>query len=178
MKTDTALNSGLRIGDYDSYKALFQKCYGRLLSFVISLIKDKQAAEDIVQEQFLKLWDNKQTIDKCMSVESYLYVMTKNATINYIKSQSKLVTMPDQSSAVISSVDLDRSIDVSFIRDRLMDLIDMMPAQRKKVFTMSKINGLSNIEIAKILGLSVKTVDRHLAIAKSFIKDNLTYHLS
>lgn len=178
LKTTKTINSGLRAGNYDSYKALFQRCYGKLLSFVNSIIKDKQAAEDIVQDQFLKLWDNKQNIDDSLSIESYLYVMTKNATINYIKSHSKFVIMPNNTPVVVSCMDLDRSIDVSIIKGRLMEIIDKMPEQRRKVFTMSKIDGMSNIEIAEKLGLSVKTVDRHLAMAKSYIKANITFNIS
>lgn len=178
MKQTKPINPGLKSGDYDSYKALFEKCYGKLLSFVIRLVNDKQAAEDIVQEQFMKLWDKKQTINEYMSVESYLYVMTKNAAINYLKSHGKLDNLPESGPSIAINLDLDRSIDEATIRAKLQELIDTMPAQRKKIFIMSKIDGMSNIEIAKITGLSVKTVDRHLALAKSFLKNTISQHMS
>lgn len=178
MTTNKALNQGLASGDYESYKALFERCYGRLLSFVFSLIKDRQAAEDIVQEQFMKLWDCRKTIGECISVESYLYVMTKNSTINYMKSHNKTVAISNDLPADISYADYDKRIDLSLMKSRLMEVVGMMPPQRRKVFTMCKIDGLSNTEVAKRLGLSVKTVDRHLAIAKSFIKENIPNTIS
>lgn len=173
MKYDKSLNSGLRTGDYSCYRALFKRCYGKLLSFSNSIIKDKQAAEDIVQEQFMKLWSNKHQIDDRMCVESYLYVMTRNAALNYLKSHSKLVGIPEVESHTASQIDIDRRIDAAIIQNRLFELIGKMPPQRKKIFTMSKIEGMSSIDIANILGLSVKTVDRHLSIAKAYIKENI-----
>jgi len=150
--------SGLKNGEYDSYRALFERCYGKLLSFVNYLIKNKQAAEDIVQDQFLKLWNNRQTIDELVSVESYLYIMTKNAALNYIKVRSKLIEIPENGLPAVSSIDLDHNIDVNLVTNRLREIIDMMPEQRKRVFTMSRIDGMST-RLKDTVGISDENGD-------------------
>lgn len=177
VKSKESFNQGLASGNYDDYKALFEKCYGKLLFFASSILKDKQAAEDIVQEQFMKLWNNRHTINKCTSVESYMYVMTKNASINYIKSHSNMVSITNEEPEDVP-LDLERGIDISILENKMLELIDLMPPKRKNVFIMSKIEGVSNKEIASKLGISVKTVDRHLEIAKSYIKNKLSNEIS
>lgn len=173
---DKSFLEGLRNGDKASYKVLFEALYGKLLSFVNFIIKDLFAAEDIVQNQFLKLWLDRYKIDDSKSIESLLFVMTKNATLDYLRAQKRKHTVENQEpmQETTDQQDIDHQLDYVSLQKRMLELIDTMPPQRKRVFTMKRIEGLSNQEIARQLGLSVKTVDRHLSMANDYIGKHMS----
>ena len=94
MKSDDKkLIAGLKKGDYDSYLSLFRLYYGKFVNFVECIIKDRAAAEDIVQDAFMKLYINRGQLQEGLSVENYLYVITKRLMLNYIRDNKRQKTV-------------------------------------------------------------------------------------
>lgn len=161
----------LREGDSLSFEILFQQYYARFYNFVRNLIKDKSIAEDLVQNVFMKVWINRKNLRSDQSIHNYIYVLTKHEVLNHVRNrkicmQVEKLLIPDTS---ISGETLD-FISIRELDSSIRKFIADMPEQRRKIFMMSRYKGLSNKEIANLLGLSVRTVDRHINLALTSLK--------
>lgn len=163
---EAKLIAGLKAGDYECYKTLFRLHYARLVCFVDGIIEDRYAAEDLVQEAFMKVWLNRAKLEEHLSIENYLFVLVKRAMLNFLRDRK---FAEDISSEVIqgvpNSVSADQRLDVNETWQKIQSRVTRMPERRKTVFRLSRDRGLSNKEIAAVLKLSEKTVERHITLA-------------
>ena len=161
----------LREGDPLSFEILFQKYYVRFYNFVFNLTKNSQAAEDIIQNVFMKIWINRASLRPDQSIHNYIYVLSKREMLNHIRDRKAYVqverlVMAEQPSEEVT----DQSMSLKELDERIRRFIADMPEQRRKVFILSRYRGLTNKEIAEMMGLSVRTVDRHINLALTSLK--------
>lgn len=156
-------------GDAEAFKTLFEMFYPKVKVFLVKLLKDDKASEDIAQDIFVKLWSMGPSLPEISSFNAYLYRMTKNAAINYLRDRKPSV---DISELLIMC---DGDIEQEYYRkekELLVRLaVEQMPSQRKRIFTMSRYQGMTNDEIAKSLGLSKHTVENHLTLALKELRE-------
>ena len=76
---------GLKQGDHDSYEILFRLYYARFVNFADAIIKDRNAAKDIVQEAFIKVWVSRAKLDENQLLQNYIYVIVKRLIMNYLR---------------------------------------------------------------------------------------------
>jgi len=170
FKTEKDLVRGLKEGDYDSYEFLFINYYSRFVNFASDILKDSQAAEDIVQEQFMKVWLHRERLNENQSIESYLFILTKNAILNHIRDNRRM--MAAELPEAIASSDLNTDLDAAELQNRVQSLVAQMPPKRREVYLLSRSYGLSNEEISQRLGLSIRTVERHISLALNDLRNN------
>lgn len=168
---DSRLIELLREGDPLSFEILFQKYYVRFYNFVFNLTKNSQAAEDIIQNVFMKIWINRASLRPDQSIHNYIYVLSKREMLNHIRDRKAYVqverlVMAEQPSEEVT----DQSMSLKELDERIRRFIADMPEQRRKVFLLSRYRGLTNKEIAEMMGLSVRTVDRHINLALTSLK--------
>lgn len=168
---DSRLIALLREGDPLSFEILFQKYYVRFYNFVFNLTKNSQAAEDIIQNVFMKIWINRANLCPDQSIHNYIYVLSKREMLNHIRDRKAYVqverlVMAEQPSEEVT----DQSMSLKELDERIRRFIADMPEQRRKVFLLSRYRGLTNKEIAEMMGLSVRTVDRHINLALTSLK--------
>ena len=168
---DSRLIELLREGDPLSFEILFQKYYVRFYNFVFNLTKNSQAAEDIIQNVFMKIWINRANLRPDQSIHNYIYVLSKREMLNHIRDRKAYVqverlVMAEQPSEEVT----DQSMSLKELDGRIRRFIADMPEQRRKVFLLSRYRGLTNKEIAEMMGLSVRTVDRHINLALTSLK--------
>ena len=168
---DSRLIELLREGDPLSFEILFQKYYVRFYNFVFNLTKNSQAAEDIIQNVFMKIWINRASLRPDQSIHNYIYVLSKREMLNHIRDRKAYVqverlVMAEQPSEEVT----DQSMALKELDGRIRRFIADMPEQRRKVFLLSRYRGLTNKEIAEMMGLSVRTVDRHINLALTSLK--------
>ncbi len=166
------LIESLREGDTLSFEILFQQYYVRFYNFVRNFIKDSQSAEDIVQNAFMKVWINREKLHPDLSIHNYIYVLTKHEVLNHIRDrkvymQIERLIMSDYHSDLTTG---DDNFQIRELDVRIRKFIASMPEQRRKVFLLSRAKGMGNKAIAEMLGLSVRTVDRHINIALTSLK--------
>ena len=156
-------------GDNEAFKTLFNMFFPKVKVFLVKFLKDDKAAEDIAQDIFVKIWSLRHVLPEVRSFNTYLYRMTKNAALNYLRDKKFAVEISE-----ISILD-DSDIEQDYYRkekELLIKLaVEQMPPQRRKIFTMSRYQGMSNDEIAKSLGLSKHTVENHLSISLKEIRE-------
>lgn len=164
----------LASGDNNAFKNLFLDYFPKIKYFISHLIKSDLIAEDLAQDIFIKIWENKESLTAINSFNSYVYRMAKNAVINHLKSQGfektyvAYITQKDENQASSEEDLFAKEIELLV---RLT--VEKMPPQRKKIYELSRIKGLKNEEIAKLLSLSKKTIENHLNLALKEIKKTI-----
>lgn len=166
LPSDEDLLQDLIKGDSKAFDALYMRYVPRVEAFACCMLKDRSEAEDLAHDLFLKLWEGRESLQHVRSVRNYLFRMTKNAIFDRFAHKAVDVRYRQSAAAMdlreIVSNDLVEQIDLH----ELMLLIDMavekMPTQRRNVFRMSRLEGVSYQEIARRLGISQKTVEYHI----------------
>lgn len=153
------------------FEKIFLEYFEKIRLFALKILQSEAEAEDIAQEVFLKLWQQKDRISHIQSIDAYLYRLTRNAVYNHIKHlyvrRKYFERVGDNVSAVNDGYD---SIFERELTSRVASAVNQFPLQRKKIFLMSREQGLSNAEIAEQLKISKRTVDNHIYLALTELK--------
>ena len=169
--TDDNLVALLQKGDEQAFKSLFKKYGTRLYQFSLKYLKDKDDAEDLLNEVFLKIWEIRQSLKTDLSFQAYLFTIAyNNIRQRFIKKsrEEKYIWIFTEEYLGNSLKDEDRLDYYSFI-ERINGIIDLLPPRRKEIFILSYKDELKNEEIAEKLGLSENFVRKQLSIARKFI---------
>lgn len=160
-------------GDKEAFSLLFNKYYGKVFRFILSLVKQKSIAEDLSQDIFVKLWANRRKLSTISSVDNYLFIMSRNRTLDFFRKASHKKECIDISEDILLSIaskDSTERVDDQSLINAVRMAVNAMPPKRRDIFMMSRFDGLTNDEIATLLGLSRKTVENQLTLASSQIK--------
>lgn len=161
-------------GDQRAFEELFLYYQPKLVYFLTGFIKDSEVARDMAQDIFLSVWNNKTKFVEIKSFKAYIFKMGKYAIYNYY--DHSLVNEKFVTEQLAHPAYADNTEELIFA-DQLQSLIDMavaqMPSQRKLIYTMSRIDGLSNNEIAEKLNINKRTVENHLTAALADIRKTI-----
>lgn len=163
------------IENQQQFISLFRKYYKFLCMIAMHYVRDKDTAEDIVQEFFIDYWEKRRDTPIKISFEAYAVRAVKNQSISAIRSQNTKEKRLNQfGSETYSEFDVDSTgIDKEALQIEVLRLIEQLPAERKKILIMSSREGLSNQEIADRLGISINTVKSQIHKAYAFIRENV-----
>ena len=174
MKSDdNELILGLQQNNLESFNAIYWKYHQALYSNIIKLIKDPDTTQDILQEVFIILWEKRFTIDPARPVSNWLFVISYNKSIDYLKKNLRFKVSYGEISDVIDHVD---EKDVRLQENQLTLLekaVELLSPQRKKVFELCKIQRKSYDDAAKEMQISKHTVKEYLSSAVFSIKEYL-----
>ena len=167
---------GLKKGDHDSYETLFNVYYAKFVNFADAVIRDRDAAKDIVQEAFIRIWLHRENLNENKSLENYIYVIVKRLLMNHIRDSKDAESIESENVLTMQSGirgGQDLMLIANETRSRIHEIVEKMPPQRRTVFTLSRAQGLSNRQIAESLQISVKTVERHMTMALAELRENI-----
>ena len=171
MSSDKQLIRAIKGGDTKSFEKLFERYYDRYFSFAGALLNDADAAEDVLQNVFLKLWIGRDRLDENRSVENYLLVSVRNEIFDYLRLKyNQTVVRGETPEKEDASADIEEEIFWSETSDRMDKIIKNMPPQRQRIFMMSRYENMASKDIADALGLSIRTVERHIYLALQDLK--------
>jgi RNA polymerase sigma-70 factor (ECF subfamily) len=154
------------IAEREKFRMLFLRYYPKVEGFLTALLKNKTVAKDLSQDVFAHLWEERENLSAIRSLDAYLFSMARNAALNQMKHHA-LVTNYLQSCTDLPPEVSDGEERLYAREEKLLiDLcVGKMPPQRRRIYRMSREEGLKNEEIAVRLGLSKKTVENHLNLA-------------
>jgi RNA polymerase sigma-70 factor (ECF subfamily) len=153
---------------------LFNEYYVKLCTHVNTILKNKNVAEDIVQEVMMEIWRMKDNINVSSSVEAYLKRACRNKSLNYIRSQKMNFEDIDSAEELSSDyISVEDSIAVDNLQEKINTAIDSLPEKCRLVFMLSRIEGLSYLEIAEQLQISPKTVENQISKALKILRESV-----
>jgi RNA polymerase sigma-70 factor (family 1) len=175
---DNVLRS-LAGGSEQAFKLVFDHYRAKVYRLALKFLKSSELAEEVVQEVFLKIWLKRAELGEIRSFDSYLFIATKNTTLDALKKLAARAAAEGDFAAKRYGVD--DSIDHSMLEEQYLEMVRksvaLLPAQQARVFQMAKIDGLSHEAIAAEMNISRLTVKKHMANALQFIRLRLDRHL-
>ena len=171
---DGELIAAVKGGDDHAFDALFLRWYPQVEKFLFSLVHNLALAEDLAQSVFMKLWICRDRLDPAKSLKNYLFVLARNSALDVFKSKRHIVmadtATPPEKAAPDSA---EHKAEYREANSRILRLVDDMPPQRRQIFRMSRYQQLSSEEIAEKLGISVRTVEKHIQLALQDLRKSL-----
>lgn len=169
----------LKEGSFQAFEKLYTMYSGKLYNFIMRLSSgDQYMAEEVVQSTFIRIWEVRAKVDSDASFISFLCTIAKNLLMNMYQRQT--VEYVYNEYLMKSGVDRDSQteddIDLRFLNDYIDSLAEELPAQRKKIFILSKRQNYTNKEIAEMMGISESTVATQLSLAVKFMREQLMKH--
>ena len=166
----------LKKGDVLSFDDIFEKYNKKVYCFAYSYLKNREEAQDVVQEVFLNLWRHREQINEYYVFSKYLYKITFNSTCKRFR---KLASDRKQMEEVVRASTLeDNSTNLEIEYNNLLEttneFINKMPARQKKIFLLKVNDQLSSEQIAEQLNLSKKTVENYLSVIKTSLKKSFS----
>ncbi len=172
---DTDLAHRIKYGDKDAYQELFERYAPKIYHFSLSYLKNEADAEELVQDVFLKVWEKREILDASQNVKAYIFKIAVNTIYDFIRRKNIESAFNDFAKVNFNKSSNDTWDTVIFeeMQTNLNELVTQMPEQRRKIFRLSKMKGLTNEEIAQKLELSKRTVENQLYRAIVFLKEHL-----
>jgi len=177
--TDNMLVSGIRNSDSACFKILYFKYHDSLINFSYLKLNDKEAAKDIVQELFSKIWEKRETLDPEKSIKNYLFTICHNLIINTYKKTNllKIDGETDSENLEGEEQDLTDQFDGNALKYDIERALILLSEPIRTVFSMSRFDEMKYNEIAEILDISVKTVEARMSKALKFFRVQLRHYL-
>jgi RNA polymerase sigma-70 factor (ECF subfamily) len=167
-ESDTQLMADIKKGGYVSYNKLFVRYYHPLCQFVYGFIANRSDTEDIIQELFLHVWNDRKKIAITDNVSGYLYKMAKNMTLNHIRKENNYKMMlAEQEMPVYEE---NNSLETAELKAALYDCINRLPARSREILLMDRMQGLKQKEIAEKLSVSLQTVKNQIWMSLQKLK--------
>jgi len=172
---DISLAKAIRNGDADAFSSFYMGYADSVLRILKKMFDSTEDAEEIMQDTFALLWENRARFNPHTSLKGYVATMAKNLAIDLIRREDRyqrgkdeLYYFQEQLSGLADEEIISNEIDIL-----LKEVLRNMPPQRRKIFEMSREEGLTYNEIAEKLGLSYHTVHKHIDLAKQEIRKAL-----
>lgn len=160
----------------EDFKRAFDQLYNPLCNFSASIINDEAGAEDVVQEVFVNLWNKRNEINIAGDFKSYVFQAVKNKSLEVLrKKKSDLNHMELAVNVVYVERDtpIEREMQNYLLKEKLYNSLRQLPPKCREIFEMSKLEGLTYVEIAKVLKISPKTVETQMSRAFKFLRETL-----
>ena len=178
MKTKSNTNKlvrRLKGNDIIAFNELFDEFSSRLYHFAFGYFKSKEDAEELVQDVFTKIWENRTQLKEGYEFQSYLFTIAFNQIKKHFRSKNimdrylEYFRLNLNEEAVVQPDEEYRTL-----TDRVNYLVEQMPDKRRTVFVKSRIEGKNVLKISEEMNISKKTVENHLHAALKYLRLNLT----
>ncbi len=165
----------LRAGDVSVFENLYELFEPRLFAFALRLVGQKEEAEEIVQEIFLKVWERRCQLDPEQNFEGYLFSIAKSIAYNKGRRKAYEFAFAQYLSARGDATGCftEETVDYRDLERLLEETYAALPPVRRQVFVLSRLEGKSNTEIAQLLNTSNSNIENHLYKALKVIREKL-----
>jgi RNA polymerase sigma-70 factor (ECF subfamily) len=173
MNSDSEIIRRIRQGDKQEFEKLFRSSYVSLVRYAKTILKDHDTAEEIVQDLFFRLWQDRGNLTIESSLNGYLFRSVHNRSLHYIEHQKvvdrhagEIAASADQTAEPVTE-----AIYYSELQSKVAKVLERLPERCSVIFRMSRFEGLKYNEIAEKLSVSLKTVEANMGKAlKEFRK--------
>ena len=173
----------LRKGEKKAYEVVYNEFFGVLYHLCLQYLHDEKASEEIVQDTFMKLWEIRATLNDQVNIRNFLYTITKNNCLNYLRNQK--ISMKHMENMKYLEMQfnyeafdrLGNYLQFEELRNKIDEEISKLPAELIETFKLSRFEEMSYREIAEQQGISIKTVEARISKALRFLRMELKDYL-
>jgi len=170
---ETDVQHIVEIKDIESLEYLFDTYYRKLCLYAVSIVDSFPAAEDIVQETFIKLWNNKSRLSNTGSIKAYIYAAVRNNSIQYIKDNCRYqYEILDDYVDSIENIEFTED-DIEEKRRQIFIEISKLPDRCREVFELVVLSNMTYKEAAEELGIAPSSVKTQLSIAMKRLRESV-----
>jgi RNA polymerase sigma-70 factor (family 1) len=172
LYSDERLMQEIKADNLFAFDILYKKYCTKLYRFGFSIVKSEEEAENLVQDVFLNLWENRYKVKKDASVKYYLFSIAYNSAVSIIRKKSRESRFIEymMSQQVVNQEPVNIEVEYTELTDKLNEIVDRLPGRQKKVYILHKVEGLKYREIAERLNISVNTIENHMSRARKTIR--------
>ncbi|MFO8000172.1 MAG: RNA polymerase sigma-70 factor [Marinilabilia sp.] len=177
IQNDKDMVDGLKEGNKTVIDQIYYSYHKRIYAFALSLLKSEEDAVDIVHEVFVKLWKKRRDLEDDTKIEPLIFTITRNTVLSLFRKRASENKYYDQlagtSDMQNNASNTEEQVNYTFLREQVDQLVEQLPDKSRRVYLLSRENGLSNKEISQQLGIAEKTVEDHITKALTFLKKHL-----
>lgn len=158
-----------------AFDLLYKKYCKKVYKFGYSILKSTEESENLMQDVFLSLWENRQKVEKNSSIKSYVFTITYNSAISIIRKKAResqfieyLKSLPE-----INEDPVNLKLEYNELANKLDEIIKGLPQRQKEVYLLHRVEGLKYNQIAERLNISVNTIENHMSRALNTIRKKL-----
>jgi RNA polymerase sigma-70 factor (family 1) len=173
--SDYELVEKLHLSDINAFDQIFKRYSGKLYGFTFRYLKSKEETEGLVQDVFLKIWENRKSIKKETSLKSYLFTITYHNICHVFRKRQiylKIIERIDKNT--VQLINLEEQIDYKSALRKIELLIDKLPEKQKTIFLKSRKEGKSTLEIAEEMHLAPGTIDNIISATIKYLRKKIS----
>jgi RNA polymerase sigma-70 factor, ECF subfamily len=175
LNSDVSQVQRLKENDQAAFELIFNKFSKKLYYFTLSYVHSQAETEEIIQNVFVSLWENRDMLSEAFPIQNYLYKVTINHIYNYFKHQ--LVRRRYVENMILEGTDEDQEAMQGILTNDLGEIvnkiIEELPLRQQIIYRLSRTEGLCHAEIAQRLGLSIRSVENQIYRALKYIREKL-----
>jgi RNA polymerase sigma-70 factor (ECF subfamily) len=178
INSDEKLMQQIKADNMFAFDMLYNKYSKRLYKFAYSILKSPEESENIVQDVFLCLWENRNKVEKDSSVKYYIFTTAYNSIISIIRKKAKESQFIEYLKSLqdLNQEPVNVELEYHELTEKLEDIINHLPDRQKSVYLLHKVEGLKYSEIAARLNISVNTIENHMSRAFKTIRKKLGHY--
>lgn len=166
----------VKSGDQAAFEQLYFQYAGKLTHRLLHLLKSEELAQDILQDVFLKVWENRDRLDPELSFGAFLYTMAGNFCKNSFRKALSQQLYEQHQGFEEAYSPIEQQLDRKDAELALQSAMEKLTPRQKEVFTLHKIEGRSYKEISELLGISPNTINQLIQQANKQLKAQFITH--
>lgn len=171
-KSDEELFNLLKKDNGFALDELFNRYWEKLFKSADKLLFDEDAAKDVVQNVFVKLWENRNSV-MVSNLYAYLLQATKYQVVSYLRKGKFTAQHEDELESLGSVNNTEQTINFNELNHVIIESLEQIPGRCREIFYLSRFEYLSNKEIADRLDISIRTVETQISKALKYIRETL-----
>jgi RNA polymerase sigma-70 factor (ECF subfamily) len=164
-------------GDNEAFTAVYNAYYSTLLAFVRKMIPEKEDAEDIAADIFVRLWHHRTNFDTIKNLEAFLYITARNACLDFLRHLKRQTEKQKELILALQQQPTENALPEDIkaeVLAAILEEIEKLPRSARRVFRLAYFDGLSNDEIARLLDITNQSVRNHKQRALKTLRDALS----
>ncbi len=165
----------IRDSDTTAFERLYRAQYAPLLRYAHSIVRTEAAAQDVVQQAFMEVWDMRSDLDPDRSLKALLYRIVRNRAYNQKRNEKNRRSKQEEIQRTMAPAqdDPQGALDAEKLESRLDAWIDDLPERQQEALCLSRFDNLSHDEIAAVMGISPRTVNNHIVRALQRLREHV-----
>lgn len=165
-------------GDGQAFRVIYDAYFDRVSAFAYKISKSDTISAEIVQDVFMKLWTNRQSLQDVLSLEAYIFSITRNKAIDHLRQLARETTLIQAlaSQTAIGYNPIDDKVHAEELKLLIEEALGQLSEQKRKIFKLSKYDGYSHDDIALQMQLSKSTVKNHLSETLKHLRQQISEH--